>query len=322
MLAVCENNATDPVQKEIWHVTTERDLSFKLELTKKSLENYTDFYHAYKNATPIYEFKGTLYYHYDDALIAKHLIKHNDENLEFYYGKFKGYLDSYIYHIDHLRQIADRVCHNGTYDPVDLENSIWHYEKRSRNFNYYRYFTWFRHIRVSVQMAADVIQDFQDVNQTFQLAKQEIDIAVDNLHYVVQNVRQSSLADISDTIHMAEQFLIDPMINKSHLTDAFTSENSLQSMRQVEMFFRDVRARVQQLIDSSSTLERAERSLWRAMVGDRCLVDFYEQVNSDLKLLYDSSHMIEKEVTTQETITDSRGTKTIEKVIVHRCHIF
>ena len=89
-----------------------------------------------------------------------------------------------------LSAISLLLSHHHThYEEISRLHFISRFEKRSRNFNYYRYFTADRVVYKSEDITVAILKSFAEVNQTLYKDVDEIYLAVEVLKESIQHFR-------------------------------------------------------------------------------------------------------------------------------------
>ena len=274
---------SDPDTRKILFLMMDKDLSAKLELAIRSIDNITSAYYNFLNASPMFSYQYTPGRRYDRALVPVDLLQNLTTEHKAYYENISTHLTGYMDCILTLKATLKQVYKTGnlrnqTLVTIAKEQFIHH----SKLINYFRFLFSSRIVLRSEEKVDETIRNFQKSDYLFMKAVSDVQGLVTGLHEqlsVAYNNMTGKLASLSST---ATRYLHNSTLTKSGLSKWIQSREIQDIVHSVKVLFRQIRSKANDLRDAWLRMRDAYSAIWRSILLEESTREFYRKLHQDV----------------------------------------
>jgi acid-sensing ion channel 2 len=278
-------SSDDSTTRRVLYLMTEEDMSSKLELAIRSVDNLTKAYYAYLDAQPLMHFPYTPDERYDTQLVPAQILAHNTIQQREYYNNMTEHLTGYIDSILSLKSILKDVYKTNILNNTAYILAKAQFIQHSKSINYYRYMFTQKIVMRSQELLEERMKAFEHLNNSFHSVIKEIKHIIHSVQSALHNRVDELKGKVLFFAELAEQYLQNGTVTKPQLASLATSSELQAIIKSLVLFFKETRIRGEELHLGWMQLKSAYMSLWTSMISESTVSGFYATLYDDIRSL-------------------------------------
>ena len=276
-------SSTENVMRKILYFSMDSQLSYKMDLTIQAMDNFTKVYHGFLNAEPLSSHLVTPSRRYDDVLIPFDMLSKNTAKQQEFYNGISQLLAGYIEQILQLQNILKEVYHMSTLNETAYSTAKNFFYDQSQAFNFY--FTMFRDKIVfkSTDTIEHQVVSFKKANHSLASAYTGCEKAMSAIVDLIDTDIQKVQGEVVTFAQAAQDYVIDKQKwSISDLAEIGLSEDLQISMVRSQEINWQLSLYARKLNESWDQLQSATQRVWREMLGESTLRNYYVRLHNDV----------------------------------------
>ena len=254
-----------------------------IEKGVKALGNYTELLGSFQNGAPIfnYKYKNTPRSH-NAPIVPKPLLLRalNHSHYAIKYSRLlpiwiKRYQKSLEMYID----LANETFVNNTLNEKKMADISAAYNKACKNYNFAKSAFYFYSVDWSKEQVEQKELETAALIEKYKSVANDMKFNLQNLADLLVSLQNSIMHNLTVASRLAIDYLDNKTITKRSLAKIFTSVGIRQGINELKTFFIEIRARGSTLFDSWNKLAVASINIWKNILNDDNLVDYYVFLN-------------------------------------------
>lgn len=266
-----------------------RDLLYKLltdkvdievEMINRGIGNLTELIDAYKNGTPIFNYKYSKMSRKNNPYIVPKKLM-NDSlyrtwNARNYGLRIASDLEILKEHVLGFKNLTEIAYYNGTLDP----DRLWYVNKKFIFYNK-RYFhnkanLYFESIEVPEKVMEQRIDNFTQLWTDFVDLTDNIESNIDRINASLDEVLGKVIPKLRALSDLGQEYLVNSSVLKLDVAKAALSPQIHEGINTMKVFFLEVRSRGQSIFDDWTNLIDVTSDTWRSILTDVDSIEYYQ----------------------------------------------
>ena len=268
--------------RKIAYFMADRDLSSKLEVAIRAVDNLTKAYYAYLNAEPLLQYTLTPSGRYDNYLIPNEVLAHNTRKQREYYNRMSEHLTGYIDSILGLKYVLKDLHRNSMFNDTAYQDCKSNFIYHAKKTNYYRSLFEQRIVHRSKELIELKVEHFERIKNNFYSIINDIKSLLKPLQVSLRERYENLQGDVVLLSQMAKTFLNSDSVQKDKLAAMANSEKTTHVISSLKRLFSDIRSRGREMVKWWDRLEENYANLWRNFLKESSVRKFYTKLKDDI----------------------------------------
>lgn len=269
------------IQKIIFFMM-DRDLSSRLEIAIRAVDNLTKAYYAYLNAEPLLEYVLTPNGRYDLSLIPGDILAHNTRKQREYYNKMSEHLTGYIDSILGLQYVLKEYHRNKAFNDTAYQDCKQSFIFHAKQVNYFKTLFEQRIIHRAKDIIEQKFDQFDRISSRFYSKVDDLKSILVPLQARLRKQYEMLRADLVLFSQMAKTFLNSDSVSKRQLASMAHSKRTFGMVNSLKVLFSDIRAQAANMADWWRRLEELYTDIWRSFLKETSVKKFYQKLKEDI----------------------------------------
>ncbi len=264
--------------RKIAYLILEKDMSDKLELAIRSIDNITTAYYCYLEGKSIVDYGYRADNIYDKALIPVSLLFNLTSRHKEYYENISTHLTGYVDSILIIKTILKDVYQSSDFNETAYTTARERFIYHSKRINYYLFLFTDSVVMKSEDEIDERIKQFKEKNDTFQQTVSELSGLLGSLSTNVMT-RYKEVKDKLEVLSgLGQDYLTNTSHTKASLADRVLSKGMQDLVHSVKSLFREIHLRGHMMRDWWMRMRTDHISVWMAMIRDETTKPFYSRL--------------------------------------------
>ncbi|GFR74273.1 acid-sensing ion channel 4 [Elysia marginata] len=260
----------------------------RIDLATRALANYTQLYGAFYNGTPIFRYQYEKELRDLNTYVTPRPLLRESLFHSAYAAKYSGRLGYAIGNVSETLEIykdlLDKSYHYGNITHEEIHANNVQFLSKCRRF-YSRKSTFYVESieypsRILAARIAELERRWRGFESDYQSMYDKVVHLTESLNYLGDTI----LGSLETSVAEAESYIRFAHANHSNVTKmdvarSLTSDKILKGISKLGNFFDDIRSRGQSVYDEWSTLNSSTGDIWRVVLNDTNLQEYYEYQN-------------------------------------------
>ena len=260
----------------------DRDLSSRLEIAIRAVDNLTKAYYAYLNAEPLLEYVLTPDGRYDLSLIPGEVLAHNTRKQREYYNKMSEHLTGYIDSILGLQFVLKEYHRNKAFNESAYQDCKQSFIFHAKQVNFYKSLFEQRIIHRSKDLVELKVEQFDRIKSRFYSVLDDLRAILQPLQRRLREQYEVLQADLVLFSQMAKTFLNSDSVSKRQLASMAHSKRTFGMVSSLKVLFSDLRAQGGSLSSWWERLQQHYTDIWRNFLKETSVRKFYQKLKEDV----------------------------------------
>jgi len=277
-------STTETVARKVIFFITDNQLSGKLEIAIQALHNLTKVYYSFLNVAPIAPIpRGiTPDSRYDLQLMPYAILTKDQETMKKYYTVISENIAGLIEHILSLKVILKEVHQSNSLNESSFDESRGQYLQRTRLIDKYASLFHTDIVLKSVDILDTKISDLRTLNASL---ASECATTLANIvaqESLASSVRADTDKNLVEFNRLAQDYLRHLHVDKSSLSTPSVDQRSRQAFAATAHSLGELQSNADVLRHNWMSLETVVKSVWRRILQEDLLKNFYLSLYNDV----------------------------------------
>ena len=293
-----EPSKDDMLPRKVVYIMMDQELSSRLELAIRAIDNTTTAYMRFLEAEPILNYGFTEAKLYELSLVPVTLLSNLTTQHKAYYENMSLHLTGYMNSILSLQNLLHDAFRNRAINETAYSITSEQFVDQSKKINYYRFLFTKRIVHMSEQMIDEKIASFSKKNKTLHATVSFLQAMLSTLQGRIRNGLTKLRDALQPFVKKARDYLHETAIMKTELYRTLMERKLQDIVHATKSIFLDLRKRDNEIRDWVHRMERSYTGIWSSIIDDVTTRKFY-------RLLWD--HVASISTESNKTNRISRG---------------